>query len=192
MGGGEVIELMSDPKYEDLMPSIRGWLLESPFCAFPKGEEPGSLTVFFGRLAGRILPHKQMFSPIPPEKCTRDPAVIASLNADKLLHGTGTLEGLAGMLDRTALIGKGKTVLNKGVKSIWLGHGTADFGTSYPASKKWFEEQKEIEDKEFKTYEGWSHQLHADLAENRSIFANDVADWILARCGETKGDGSKL
>jgi len=192
MGGGEVITLMSDSQYEDLMPSIKGWLLESPFIAFPKGEEPSIFTVFFGRLAGKVLPHKQMYAPIPAEKCTQDPAVIADINNDKLLHGTGTLEGLAGMLDRTALLGEGKTVLNKGVKSIWLGHGNVDYGTSYEASKKWFEEQKGVQDKEFKTYEGFYHQLHADRPDNRGVFAKDVGDWILARSGETKGDGSKL
>lgn len=97
------------------------------------------------------------------------------------------------MLDRTALLGNGKAKLNKGVRSIWLGHGTADKGTSYEASKKWFDEQTQVEDKEFKTYEGWTHQLHADRADNRQVFAKDVADWILARCGdETRGDGSKL
>jgi hypothetical protein len=35
-----------------------------------------------------------------------------------------------------------------------------------------------------KTYEGWSHTLHCDLPDNRHIFANDSADWILARVGQ--------
>lgn len=187
-----MITLASDPAYEELTGQIRGWILESPFIGFPKGFEPHFLTVFFGRLAGKVLPLRQMFNPIPAENVTQDPEVIKSINADKLCHGTGTLEGLAGMLDRTALLGGGKTTLNKNVTSVWLGHGTADKGTSYDASKKWFDEQTGLQDKEFKVYEGWYHQLHADRPNNRTVFSTDVSDWILARCDGTKGDGSKL
>ena len=192
MGGGEVLTLASGPTYKDLMGSIRGWLLESPFIAFPKGYEPSFLTVFFGRLAGKMLPHRQLASGLPPENLTRDPAVITSIKDDKLLHGMGTLEGLAGLLDRTAALNEGKVKLNEGVKSLWIGHGTQDKGTSYEASKKWFDEQDTVHDKEFKTYEGWSHQLHADLPDNREVFAKDVGDWILARTGEGVASSSKL
>ena len=183
MGGGEALTLASDPVYADLMKDIRGWVLESPFIDFPKGQEPNFITIFAGRLVGKIVPHAKRRSGLPPENCTRDPEVIKSIKEDKLLHDMGTYEGLAGMLDRTIALHEGKAKLNKGVKSLWLGHGTADKGTSYPASKTWFERQTELEDKTFKTYDGWSHMLHADLPENRPIFAKDVGDWILARIG---------
>ncbi|QSZ34734.1 hypothetical protein DSL72_007589 [Monilinia vaccinii-corymbosi] len=192
MGGGEALTLASDPQYADLMNSIRGWILESPFIAFPKGYEPSLVTVFFGRLAGKLLPHKQMVNRLPPENLTRDPEVVKSINEDKLMHNTGTLEGLAGMLDRTAALNKGKAKLNPGVKSLWLGHGTEDKGTSFEGSEKWFNQQTELKDKEFKRYEGWYHQLHADLPTDRDIFAKDVGDWILARCEGRKGGLSKL
>ena len=186
--------LACSPEYKDLTNNIRGWILESPFIGFPKGFEPGFLTVFFGRLAGKVLPHMKMENIIPPENLSRDPAVIESMRNDKLLHNYGTLEGLSGMLDRTDLLSTGHAKLNEGVKSLWLGHGTVDKGTSYEASKKWFDAQTQVEDKEFKTYEGWFHQLHADKADNREVFAKDVADWILARSveEEARGDGSKL
>ncbi|KAG9248257.1 lysophospholipase-like protein [Calycina marina] len=181
MGGGEVITLASDPLYSDLTPQIRGWMLESPFVDFTPESKPAALKVILGRLAGRLMPYRQMVNPIPPEHTTRDPEVIKSLYADKLIHDTGTLEGLAGMLDRTAAINTGKAKLNPGTKSIWLGHGTADQGTSYAASKQWFEEQTGVQDKEFKTYEGWAHQLHADTPETRLVYMKDITDWILAR-----------
>jgi acylglycerol lipase len=193
MGGGEAVTLASEPLYADLIPHIRGWLLESPFIDFTPEAKPSSVKEFVGRLASKILPMRQLYNPLPAENLTRDPEVVKSLLEDKLLHGTGTLEGLAGMIDRTALLCGGKTKLNKGVKSIWLGHGTADKGTSYAASKKWFDAQLDVEDKEFKSYEGWSHQLHADLPENRGIFAKDVGDWILTRSGsESKNGEAKL
>lgn len=191
MGGGEALTLASDPEYAELMGSIRGWVLESPFIAFPAGFAPSAVTVFFGRLAGKVMPKMKRLSPLPPENLTRDPEVVKSLKEDKLLHDTGTLEGLAGMLDRAANLDGGKVRLNKGVRSVWLGHGTKDMGTSYEGSRKWFDAQTHVQDKEFKTYEGWTHQLHADLPDNRDMFAKDVGDWILARVGSEKTD-SKL
>ena len=184
MGGGEALTLASSPEYASVLSQIRGWILESPFIQFPKGYEPSHLKVFVGRLAGKLLPNKKLFNPVPAENCTRDPAVIADLNADKLLHGYGTLEGLSGLLDRTEHLNEGKMKLQKEVRSLWLGHGTGDKATSYEGSKKWFDQQTQLEDKEFKTYEGWSHQLHADLPDDRDIFPKDIGDWILARCGD--------
>lgn len=184
MGGGEALILASDPEYKDLVKSIRGWVLESPFIGFPEGTAPNPVVVFAGRLAGRVLP--KMHRPgsgLPAEILTRDPLVIASLKEDTLLHGNATLEGLSGMLDRTSLLNSGNAKLNEGVKSVWLGHGTKDQATSYEDSKKWFERQTQVEDKEFKTYEGWWHQLHADREEDRKVFQKDVGDWILARVG---------
>lgn len=192
MGGGEALTLASNPQYADLTSKIRGWILESPFIGFPTGHEPNFLTVFFGRLVGKVLPRHQMASGLPPEILTRDPEVAKGLREDKLLHGMGTLEGLSGMLDRTANLNEGKVRLNEGVRSLWLAHGTEDKATSYEASKKWFEQQTGLQDKEFKTYEGWFHQLHADLPQDREVFAKDVADWILARCGEGVASASKL
>jgi acylglycerol lipase len=192
MGGGEVLTLASDPAYEDLIPQIRGWVLESPFIGFAKEVEPSFLKVFFGRLAGKLLPTMKLANPIPPENVTRDPEVVRSLTDDKLLHGMGTLEGLSALLDRTARLGGGDAKLSKGVRAVWLGCGTEDKGVSYDACKKWFGEQTQLQDKEFKSYDGWSHQLHADLADNRDVFSKDVADFILARCGEERGEASKL
>lgn len=177
------MNLASDPQYEDLMPSIRGWVLESPYIALPKASEPGALVVFIGRLAGKFMPHKARLSGLPAETLTRDPEVVKSLKEDKLLHNMGTLEGLSGMLDRSNLLNNGHTKLNKGVRSIWCGHGTNDKGTSYEASERFMKRQTQVQDKEFKTFDGWSHQLHADQPDNRHIFANDVAEWILARLG---------
>ncbi|CCU80195.1 unnamed protein product [Blumeria hordei] len=184
MGGGEALTLASNPKYADLVGQIRGWILESPFIAFPKGHEPSAITVFFGRLARPILPRKQLQSALPAENLTRDPEVVHSLKTDALLHGLGTLEGLSGMIDRTNDLSSGKLKLNKTVKGIWLGHGTIDKATCYEGSKNWFNSQcQDINDKEFKSYDGWYHQLHADLPEDRPVFAKDVGDWIMKRVG---------
>ncbi|KAJ4388781.1 hypothetical protein N0V93_006241 [Gnomoniopsis smithogilvyi] len=187
MGGGEVLTLACTPEYEDnVVAHVRGWMLEAPLVALDDKEKPSALKVFAGRLAGRVLPHMHLANPIPPEQLSRDEAVQQSLKEDTLCHDTGTLEGLAGLLDRSGELSSGKLKLSSKVKSLWFGHGDKDVATSYPESKKFFERQTQIEDKTFKTYEGWLHQLHAEVG--REEFYTDVRDWILQRCdGKEQG-----
>lgn len=188
MGGGQVLTLACSPQYQDsLVRHVRGWLLESPFIGFSPEAQPSALKVFAGRLAGRLIPHHQIKHVIPPEDLTRDPVVARSLAEDELVHNTGTLEGLAGLLDRTAALASGEVRPAAGgaVRALWIGHGTADKATWYQASKKYFDEfAGEVPDREFRTYEGWYHQLHADGPQTPEFY-RDVADWILARCEET-------
>jgi len=181
MGGGEVLTLIGTPEYLDLMPKIRGWLLESPLIGLT--QKPNPITVFVGRIAGKVLPHHQIKQVIPATKLSRDPLVQKSLEEDPMCDGTGTLQTFANMLDRGANLVDGKTKMNKGVQSLWHAHGTADKVTSYPASKTWFEQQTQLEDKTFKSYEGEYHQLHADLPETRVVFYKDTGDWILSKTG---------
>jgi acylglycerol lipase len=181
MGGGEVLTLACDPAHaKDVTAKVRGWLCESPFIGFAPELAPSSFKIIAGRIAGKLLPTFQLVEPIPPENLSRDPAVVESIREDKLMHNTGTLEGLSGMLDRTEALTHGKARPPPEVKALWIGHGTADKGTSYEASKKWFDECTEnVKDKQFKTYEGCYHQLHADYG--KETFYADVAEWILAR-----------
>ena len=107
---------------------------------------------------------------------------------------TGTLEGLASLLDRTALLSSGQAKLGQQVRSIFLAHGTADRVCSHDAAVEFLDRQRAVEDKTRKSYEGAYHQLHADYCKDE--FANDVVDWILARAaskpegaGEGMGEG---
>lgn len=184
MGGGEVLALASTPEHAaGVVPGVRGWLLEAPFIGFAEAERPSALKVLAGRLAGRLLPRMHLVNAIPPEHLTRDPEVQGSLRGDALCHDTGTLEGLAGLLDRTGDLHAGRLRLSPEVQSLWLGHGDADMATSYEASKEWFDRQTQIADRTFKTYEGGYHQLHADLCKEE--FLADVRGWILERAGGT-------
>ncbi|KAI1469977.1 alpha/beta-hydrolase [Daldinia caldariorum] len=187
MGGGEVLALASTPAYDDIVARIRGWILEAPFLGFAPAVQPRRLTVLSGRLAARVAPHFPLVRPVPPEHLCRDPAVQASLAADPLLHYTGTLEGLAGMIDRAEGLASGKLRLRPGVRAVFLAHGTADMVTSYERVREWWESQgRKVEDAKFKSYEGWAHQLHADPGKEE--FYQDVGDWILQRAGGGGGD----
>ncbi|KAL2262741.1 hypothetical protein VTK26DRAFT_226 [Humicola hyalothermophila] len=191
MGGAQVLTLACHPRYQDpLVRRVRGWLLESPFIAFSPEEQPSWLKVFAGRLAGRLLPHHQLRHDIAPENLSRDPEVVKSIKEDPLMHNTGTLEGLAGVLDRTNALAKGEARPLPGgaLRSLWIGHGTQDKTTWFEASKKYFDEYTgEVPDKEFKPYEGGYHQLHADGPPSEQFY-RDVGDWILARCEESSPD----
>lgn len=183
MGGGQVLTLASTPEYEGLIAQIRGWILESPFIGFAPELQPSWLTVASGRLASRVLPHFKLHRPIPPEDVTRDAEVQASIRDDDLMHDYGTLEGLAGMLDRTDGLSGGRLALSGSVKSLFLVHGDADKATSFDRSREWFERNRAgVPDASFKNYVGFAHMLHADPGKEE--FYEDVAAWILERAGD--------
>lgn len=189
MGGGEVLALASTPEHEDaVVRHVRGWMLEAPFVAFDPRERPSWLKVFAGRLAGRIAPHRQLVNRIPLEQLSRDPEVVRRVGQDPLCHDTATLEGAAGMLDRCADLTAGRYRLSPLVRSLWFGHGDRDVATSYADSKAWCERQTQVADRTFKTYEGWLHQLHAEVGKEE--FFRDVREWILQRCDGAEGAGA--
>lgn len=100
MGGAEVLVYAAiGPK--DVLSTIRGFMVISPFIALHPSARPWKSTVVLGRLAGRMLPHRQMVNRLDATKLCRDPDVCQAYIADPLCHDTGTLEGLAGMLDST-------------------------------------------------------------------------------------------
>lgn len=181
MGGGEICTLMGDPRYTDLVSQVRGWALECPFIGFTPGAEPSFLKVFFGRLAGHVFPHHQMKNVVPPENITRDPKAVEAIRNDPLCHNTGTLEGLASMLDRTNMLASGTVKVGSNVQSILLQHGSSDLTCSYEAAVRWVAQQDKVKERVTKTYEGGYHQLHTDLCKEE--FMADLVAWILERGG---------
>lgn len=185
MGGGEVMTLAGDAQHAELVGRVRGWILECPLIGL--AEEPSTFKVLAGRLVGRLLPRQQLKHVVPPEHLSRDPAVVESVRNDPLCHNTGTLEGMASLLDRTAMLSSGRVRLGGQVRSLLLAHGTQDQTCSYDAAVRFLERQDGVEDRTCKPYEGAYHQLHADHCKDE--FARDLADWILARCEGGKSDG---
>ncbi|KAG5983148.1 hypothetical protein E4U55_000697 [Claviceps digitariae] len=179
MGGGEILILAGNPQYADLVSQVRGWILECPFVGFPAGEEPSNIKIWIGRWIGRFLPRQQLKHVVPPEYFSRDEAVVQAVRDDPLCHNTGTLEGLASLLDRTALLSSGNFTLSNQVRSILLTHGTKDKACSYVAAANFLQSQHNVHDKTTKLYDGAYHQLHADFCKD--AFTNDVIDWIQER-----------
>lgn len=191
MGGAQVLYYMTCGP-TDVLSRIRGFLCESPFVALHEASRPNRLTVALGRLAGKVLPSRQMVNKLDPAKICRDADVAREFSEDELCHDTGTLEGLAGMLDRGSELENGKVVVREGVGEggktrLWVGFGTGDEVLSEKACRGWFERLK-VADKEYRVYEGWYHKLHAEPGEDKVIFAEDVARWISDRCGSGSGE----
>ena len=89
---------------------------------------------------------------------SRDPEICRQYDADKLCHDTGTLEGLAGMLQRAEELEKGTVAIkNEDGLRLWVGHGSGDKVCSFDATQK-FMDRLDIKDKEFRVYDGWYHK----------------------------------
>ncbi|KAI9799220.1 MAG: hypothetical protein M1825_004863 [Sarcosagium campestre] len=189
MGGGEILTYAAIGP-TTIRSQITGYIAESPLIAVDKASQPWRITFHAAKLASKVLPHKQMVQRLDPALLSRDEQVSRDFVADELCHDTGTLEGLAGMLDRGDRLATGKVAVRDGAGEgqvrIWVGHGTQDRVTSFEASRSWFE-RLAVKDKEFKAYEGWYHKLHAEPGQDKIQFANDVADWILARVPQKTG-----
>ncbi|RYN31175.1 hypothetical protein AA0119_g4827 [Alternaria tenuissima] len=193
MGGGETLCYAAQGP-EEVRKHIRGFLLESPFVDFDPKSKPSPVTVFFGRVAGKLMAKRQLTNKLDPKLISRDPAVCKQFDEDELCHDTGTLEGLAGLLDRTNALSSGKVVIpdnagEGGVTRIWIAHGEQDGITSYPASKRLFS-ALQVKDKEFKSYAGCYHRLHDEPSPDKDAFRDDVVNWILARATDPAGEDS--
>lgn len=166
MGGGEVLYYIATGP-EEVKCRIRGYLCEAPFVSLHESSKPWKGTVVLGRLAGKIMPHRQMVQQLDPKKICRDADVCKEFVEDELCHDTGTLEGLAGMLDRASELEEGKVVVKEGQGEggktrLWVGFGTGDEILSEDVCSRWFEKTR-IEDKQYRKYEGWFHKLHAEV-----------------------------
>jgi acylglycerol lipase len=203
MGGGEVLHYAARGPAE-IRKHIRGYLLIAPFVDFSPESKPTRLKVVLGRLAGKLMPHRQLVNAIDINAVSRDPTVRKLLEADDLCHDTGTLEGLSSMLDRTFELSTGALKIpddagEGGVTRIWIAHGTKDALTNFEASKRFFDTCITAKDREFKTYDGHFHRreccfdpcwssksltrktVHDEPEPYRQAFLKDIVDWILAR-----------
>ena len=120
------------------------------------------------------MPNRQLVKKLDPKLLSRDPLVQRQFVDDELCHDTGTLEAIAGMLDRAAGLLKGSIVIpdfidGDGAKvRLWISHGTHDGVCDFEGTKQWFESVK-VNDKTFKVYDGWYHKcmLFTDLIIER-------------------------
>jgi acylglycerol lipase len=162
MGGAEVLCYMAQGD-ADVIKNVRGWLFEAPFISFHAHTKPSVVTVFMGRLAGKVLPKRQMLFKLDEKTLSRDESVQKAFVEDDLCHDTGTLEGLASNLDRATGLETGKiripTDAGEGGKTrMWMSHGNQDGVCDCRGTNKVYNLLDGIDDKELKIYDGWFHK----------------------------------
>ncbi|KAL8671998.1 MAG: hypothetical protein Q9168_003534 [Polycauliona sp. 1 TL-2023] len=191
MGGAEVLHWAATGPAA-IRAQVVGYLCESPLIAIHEDTQPSRIVVVVGRLAARVVPRRQLVQRIDCSYLSRDKSVCVDFENDDLCHDTGTLEGLAGMLQRAEDLERGRVSFNDSESiKLWVGHGTEDRVTSFKATERFMNGLK-ITDKTFRVYDGYYHRLHAEPGEDKVTFTRDVADWILARSGETASmDGNE-
>ena len=120
----------------------------------------------------RVAPHVHVFK-LKNEDFSRDPAVVAALNADPLIaHEAQPAETMAELARADELLGKSFKQITL---PILILHGTADKVTK-PSGSKEFYEKAGSSDKTLKLYEGHFHDLLADIGK-QEVMA-DVQAWI--------------
>lgn len=197
MGGGQVLTYILHPEspyHTASKPKLSGVLVSAPLITLDPSSQPGKMTVIAGRLAARVLPRRQRYTPLDPGLISRNKQVVENFKADKLCHDTGTLEGLAGMLDRGLWLDEaGVDVYEKaGLVPLWLGHGVCDRVTGFEGTRALVERLGVKGDVTFCQYEGAFHTLHAELPETTGRFLKDFSDWVVARCPPVTGGVSGL
>lgn len=142
----------------EIRSQIAGYVCESPFIAVHEDTQPSKSVVVGGRMAAKLLPTRQMVQKIDPRYLSRDPSVCKDFEDDELCHDTGTLEGLAGMLQRARELDSGRVFFDDPENCrLWVGHGTEDRVTSFKATARFMDRLK-IKDKTFRVYNGHYHK----------------------------------
>jgi alpha-beta hydrolase superfamily lysophospholipase len=125
----------------------------------------------------RIAPHAHVLK-LKNELFSRDPAVVAALNADPLIANESQPS------ETVAALVRADELLKKSFQQITLPvlimHGTADKVTK-PSGSQEFYEKVGSSDKELKLYEGHFHDLLADVGKQQVMA--DIQAWIDAHLG---------
>jgi len=182
MGGGVALTYAYSGTHRDKLAGVFTW---SPLVDVAPAVRPPGFVVAAGRIAAKFFPNQKIVQKLDASFMSRDRDVCREFAKDPLCHSTGTLLGLAEMLDRGQKL-RSPEVEKKFPEAlpILVCHGTGDKITDCTASRR-FVEALQINDKTFKEYEGWYHKMHAEPGEDRVQFANYVIEWIKERCSSS-------
>jgi acylglycerol lipase len=132
-----------------------------------------ALAVFKG--LSHIAPHAHVLR-LKNEDFSRDPAVVARMNADRLIaHEAQPTQTLAEMVraDERLTIGFQDITL-----PVLILHGTADKATK-PAGSQAFYDAVRSADKTLKLYDGYVHDPLNDVG--KEVVMSDITQWLEAR-----------
>jgi alpha-beta hydrolase superfamily lysophospholipase len=159
----------------DHQPEIAGLISESFAYQIPA---PGiALSVFKG--LGRVAPHAHILH-LPNERFSRDPKVVAAMNADPLIaNETQPTQTMAAMVRADEKI---KGALSRITLPVLVLHGKLDKNTK-PSGSQSFYDHIASQDKTLKLYDGAVHDLLNDT-DKEAVMA-EIKSWIAARMPDT-------
>jgi acylglycerol lipase len=129
------------------------------------------------KAVGHVAPHAHVLK-LKNEDISRDPAVVAALNADPLIaNEKQPSETVAELVRADELL---KKSFQRITLPILILHGTADKVTK-PSGSKEFYEKAGSSDKTLKLYEGHFHDLLADVGKEQVMA--DIQAWIDGHLG---------
>ncbi|THZ09251.1 alpha/beta-hydrolase [Aureobasidium pullulans] len=181
MGGQQVLYYGTQGPVS-ILQQLSGFIVEAPAIHLP--DAPTGFLRLLLRYMAKMLPKFQMHAAPKPARLTRDPVRNAEIEADVLFHGYCTLEGMNGALERVDYnISAGCKRLGEATPmhepSLFMLQGTADDVCLLSGAEEYFKKCP-LKDKELKLYEGWLHELHGEVGEDKLTFARDVTYWILS------------
>lgn len=155
----------------DHQAELAGLICES--FAFKVPAPDFALAVFKG--LAHVAPHAHVLH-LKNEDFSRDPAVVAAMNADSLIaHETQPTQTLAEMVRADERLEK---EFPRVTLPVLILHGTHDKATK-PSGSKQFYDTAGSGDKTFKLYEGGYHDPLNDT--DRDVVIGDITSWIEAR-----------
>jgi alpha-beta hydrolase superfamily lysophospholipase len=129
---------------------------------------------------GHVFPHAHVLR-LKNEDFSRDPAVVAAMNADPLIaHETQPTQTVAELVRADERL---KNEFSRITLPVLILHGTADKAAKSSGSQAFFDAAGST-DKTLKLYEGHFHDLLNDVG--REIVMADVTKWIDARLAGAK------
>lgn len=122
-----------------------------------------------------IFPHAHVLH-LKNEDFSRDPAVVAAMNADPLIaHETQPTKTVAELVRADARL---KQEFPKFTLPLLILHGTADKATK-PSGSQLFHDTASSSDKTLKLYDGHFHDMLNDVG--KEVVMADIRNWIAAR-----------
>ncbi|KAF8930463.1 hypothetical protein BGZ47_000541 [Haplosporangium gracile] len=173
-GGGLVLN------YDCIGPlrtKLTGVIASAPLVLASAPTRPNALTVGFAGIASKILPSFQTQIVLNSSFISRDADHVQKYDTDPLVHGYITTKGVYDMLTNGKLLLTDRYKLITKSVPVLIAHGTEDGLTCYKASKEFFD-KIDVEDKEYKVYEGHFHELHNEPEDDRKIVIEYYIDWI--------------
>lgn len=150
-------------------PKIKGVIASAPYLRL--SFSPPAWKVSLGKAMAGLIPGLSQSTNLEVEAISRDTKEVQKYKDDKLNHDKITAKFFV------SIHPAGEWVINHGSELTMpalVYHGTADRLTSHDASKEFA--QKANGKVDFKSYEGYYHELHNDTGKE-SVLA-DVEHWI--------------